>query len=97
MTTVVSLSDWLSWFFARVDVHLLSAGALSRAVGALEANPTAVLAFGPETNTDEYRAERWPVAAATWQLVDNPAFLRRSFRTLGLGPGYGSMLVRTAV
>ena len=38
---------------------LLSAGALSRAVGALEANPTAVLAFGPETNTDEYRAERW--------------------------------------
>ena len=28
MTTDVSLSEWLSWLFARADVHLLSAGAL---------------------------------------------------------------------
>ena len=28
MTAVVSLSEWLSWFFARADVHLLSASAL---------------------------------------------------------------------
>lgn len=28
MTAVVSLSEWLSWFLARADVHLLSASAL---------------------------------------------------------------------
>ena len=54
-------------------------------VGALEANPTAVLAFDPQI-PQEYRAERWPVAAATWQLVDNPAFLRPEFSHAGARP-----------
>jgi glycosyltransferase involved in cell wall biosynthesis len=74
---------------------ILSEGGLRRAKEALERNPQAAFAVGPETNTDEYDTHSRQTVASSWNLVEGDVFIRRCIRTLGHGLGYGSVLVRT--
>lgn len=76
---------------------VLVPGALSAAIEQLEANPDAVFAFGPELNMGEFARQSPSARQPRWSVASGDSFIERCCHTLGVGVGFGSVVVRTAV
>ena len=89
---------------ARADYFLilcaddvLAPNSLGRVIEILETHPDAVFAFGPEMNMQECERYEPSSASARWSISSGDRFIERCCQTLGVGIGFGSVVVKTSV
>ncbi|QKV17930.1 glycosyltransferase [Oricola thermophila] len=76
---------------------MLAPGALGAVVDQLEARPDAAFAFGPELNMGEFERQGVTEGGTRWSVASGGRFIERCCHTLGVGVGFGSVVVRTSL